>query len=151
MSDPLAQFEADWLVRLQQGAEAAFHYGEVPKDAGFHSAVADDFVGGLGYKRIGFNWELLDASASPSEPRSALGEITEAVAFDISNPSREWLGEDKARHCARQLLGAYSADRLTVVSNRYDGLWNPISGASVEWGFVCFDDTRIALLLIRQP
>jgi len=27
-------------------------------------------------------------------------------------------------------------------------LWNPISGGAVEWGFVGFDASRIAILLL---
>lgn len=151
MSDKLAKFEAGWLHRLNQGALTKFHYGITPPDAGLHSSVADGFVSNLGYKPIGFNWELLDANGDTASPRSASGELTKAFASDIGNPSKSWLGESQARQCAHDLLSAFDDKTLTVVSNRYDGLWNPISGASVEWGFVCFDDAHIALLLVSEP
>lgn len=142
------RFEADWLPRLNQGACTLFKYGEAASGAGLHSGVADEYVSGLGLKPIGFNWELLDACADAEKPRSAIGEITAAIANEISNPSKKWLGQAEAHKCARDLLKAFDPASLTVVSNRYDGLWNPISGASVEWGFVLFDTRHIALLLI---
>ena len=150
MNSALAQFEARWLDRLNQGARTTFKYGKTESGAGLYSAVADAFVSRLGLKAIGFNWELLDASAGSDEPRSALGEITRALAGDIGNPSQDWLGEAAAGECAEDLLSAFDRSALTVVSNRYEGLWNPISGAAVEWGFVCFDDSDIALLLISE-
>ena len=150
MNSALAQFEAKWLNRLNQGARATFNYGKTASGAGLHSAEADAFVTGLGFKAIGFNWELLDASAKADEPRSALGEITRALASDIGNPSQNWLGGAAASECAEDFLAAFDRSALTVVSNRYDGLWNPISDAAVEWGFVCFDDRDIALLLISE-
>ena len=150
MSDALAQFEAGWLHRLTDGARTAFHYGMTPFDAGLHSAVADAFVEGLGFSPIGFNWELLDPNAPSGQPRSGVGQLTQALAHDISNPSKEWLGEAVAVTCAQDLLSAFDSNTLTVVSNRYDGLWNPISGVGVEWAFVCFDDKHIALLLIAD-
>lgn len=148
MSEALARFEGQWLTRLNQGARTAFHHGLTASDAGLHSAVADAFVAEHGYNPIGFNWELLDPHGDPDRPRSAFGEITQAIANDISNPSKDWLGAATARLCAHELLAAFDSKTLTVVSNRFDGLWNPISGAGVEWGFVCFDDKHIALLLI---
>ncbi|MBT8388055.1 MAG: hypothetical protein HKM91_04820 [Altererythrobacter sp.] len=150
MSDALSQFEEKWLSRLNDGARTTFHYGPTPSGSGMHSALADAFVEGFGFTPIGFNWELLDAIAPPDQPRSAIGELTMAFANDISNPSLGWLGEPAALECAQDLLSAFDSAALTVVSNRYDGLWNPISGASVEWGFVCFDDRQAALLLIDE-
>lgn len=150
MSEALARFEAEWLPRLNAGAHTRFHHGLTPPDAGLHSAVADAFVHKHGYLPIGFNWELLDAHGDADSPRSAFGEITKAIANDISNPSKEWLGFTVGSRCAKDFLAAFDSSSLTVVSNRYDGLWNPISDASVEWGFVCFDDKHIALLLIAE-
>lgn len=150
MSDALSQFEEKWLSRLNDGARTTFRRGMTPSDAGLHSAVADTFVEGVGCSPIGFNWELLDANAPSGRPRSAIGELTQALAHDISNPSKEWLGETVALECAQDLLSAFDRRTLTIVSNRYDGLWNPIAGAGVEWAFVCFDDKRIALFLIAE-
>ena len=148
MSDALSRFEAKWLALLDRRAESKFHHTLTPAVTGLHSAVADTFVSQLGYQSIGFNWELVDAHGLAESPRSASGEITRALSHDISNPSRTWLDQGQARECANDLLGAFDRQTLTIVSNRYDGLWNPISGAAVEWAFVCFDDSAIALLLL---
>ncbi|MCK0129543.1 hypothetical protein [Erythrobacter sp. F6033] len=150
MGDPLRQFKADWLERLNSGARTVVETSSRDGENGLYSGVADSFVSGLGYKPIGFNWELLDPSADPESPRSAIAEITSALAGNISNPSQDWLDVATARQCAIQLLEAFDRTALTVVSNRYDGLWNPISGAPVEWGFVLFDNANIALLLITE-
>ena len=151
MSEALSQFEARWLARLNQYTDAVFYHGLTPPDAGLHSAVADAFVSAHGFKPIGYNWELLDANGDVNSPRSALGELAKAIAYDISNPSRVALGLAQSTECAQDFLAAFDSATLTVVSNRYDGLWNPISGAEVEWGFVCFDDKHIALLLLSRP
>ena len=125
-----------------------FRAGEPSPDAFVHSAIADAFAEELGLTPIGFNWELLDASASQDEPRSALGELTKALSHDIANPSTPWLDQSAAHQCANNFLSLFDAADRTVVSNRYDGLWNPISGGAVEWGFVGFDASRIAILLL---
>ncbi|TRD11174.1 hypothetical protein FGU71_04435 [Erythrobacter insulae] len=150
MAKPFEQFEKRWLARLNEGATAHFHHAPLISGTGLYLAAADAFVSGLGYKPIGFNWELLDPVRDAGSARSALGQLAAAFAHDIGNPSNEWLGQAAAAECAEALYGAFDPASLTVVSNRYDGLWNPISGASVEWGFVCFDDAKIALLLITD-
>ena len=154
MTDAFARFEANWLprlqARLQADAKVAFHHGPLPALAGIHSAVADAFVEQHGLQPIGFNWELLDASAAADEPRSALGEMAKALKDNIAQPGKRWLGEQAAQDCASDFLAALDPATRTVVSNRYDGLWNPISGAPVEWGFVGFDDRHAALLLIAS-
>lgn len=150
VGDALDQFEADWLARLNSGAKTVFKYAPRQGGSGLHSSVADAFISDLGFKAISFNWELLDASGDRASPRSALGELKSAIENDISNPSKEWLGERAAINAASQLLTAFDQPSLTVVSNRYDGLWNPIAGQAVEWGFVLFDKDTIALLLITE-
>ena len=150
MSDAFALFEANWLSRLRADAMVAFHYGPLPALAGIHSAVADAFVEQHGMTPIGFNWELLDAHVGADEPRSALGEMIKALSDDVAQPGKRWLGEAAATQCATDFLAALDPATRTVVSNRYDGLWNPISGAPVEWGFVGFDDANAALLLIAS-
>ena len=150
MSDPLARFEAAWLARLQADAMVSFYRGPLPALAGMHAAVADAFVEQHGLKPIGFNWELLDAVAAEDQPRSALGEMVKALSDDIARPGKTWLGEAAAHECASDFLNLFDPLTRTVVSNRYDGLWNPISGAPVEWGFVGFDDAHAALLLITS-
>ena len=150
MSDAFARFEATWLTRLRADALVAFYYGPLPALTGIHSAVADAFVEQHGLQPIGFNWELLDANAAAGEPRSALGEMVKALSDDIAQPGKQWMGEDVATQCATDFLAALDPATRTVVSNRYEGLWNPISGAPVEWGFVGFDDKHTALLLIAS-
>lgn len=126
----------------------AFASAELTDVPGAPAATADGFLSGLGMTAIGYNWELLDASSEADAPRSALAELTSALSRDINSPNRPWLAPDAAALCAKGFLGAFEPWSRTVVSNRYDGLWNPISGAAVEWGFVGFDDQAIALLLI---
>lgn len=150
MSKAAERFSAAWLATLNQGAAVEFHHagGEVP--LGLHTAIADDFMGELGFKRIGFNWELLDAAPEADGPRSAEHQLVEALSKDISNPSCPWLPLGEAERCARDLLSLFDPDTRTLVSNRYDGLWNPVSGAANEWAFVAFDSKLKALLLIAE-
>lgn len=150
MSTGLSEFELRWLDRLNQGAQTLFETREIDGAGGLHSAIADAFVSRLGMKPIGFNWELLDPGAAPGTPRSALSELTSALSNDISSFGKPWLDEADARQCALDFLAGFDPSSLTVVSNRYDGLWNPISGAEIEWGFVAFDRQAIALMLIRE-
>ncbi len=150
MNDPFELFAQEWLSRLRQGARIAFENAPLSERKGTHCDVADGFVEGLGLKPIGFNWELLDASGEIGMTRSALGELTQALSCDISNPSKPWLTYEAAEECSRQFLGLFDAAHMTVVANRYDGLWNPISGAINEWGFVAFDRSNAALLLIAD-
>lgn len=149
MNGRLERFGEKWLGRLNEGARTTFSFRDL-EETGLHSAVADRFVADLGMKPIGFNWELLDTSPGAQRPRSAFAQLVEALTHDISNPARPWLGREEAEECARDFLGAFDPGTRTVVSNRYDGLWNPISGAGVEWGFVASDGDQIALLLITD-
>ncbi len=144
----LKQFESDWLGTLQSGSNVAFASAELQQAPGAPAATADSFVSGLGMRAIGYNWELLDSSSDADAPRSALAELASALSQDINNPNQPWLAPDAAALCAQGFLGAFETWSRTIVSNRYDGLWNPVSGAAVEWGFVGFDDQAIALLLI---
>jgi len=141
-------FAAEWCDRLANGALVLFRHGAPADDAFTHSAIADAFIKSLGMTPIGFNWELLDAQGNVGDTRSALEEITKALSHDLSKPSTPWLDQPSADRCAREFLGLFDADRCTIVSNRFDGLWNPIAGGDVEWGFVGFDQSRIALLLL---
>ncbi|WP_299196217.1 hypothetical protein [uncultured Erythrobacter sp.] len=143
-------FEEAWVERLAGGAQVLFRCGTPDPDAMIHTAIADAFAVSLGLKPIGFNWELLDAAAPAGEPRSAMGEITNALSHDIGNPNKDWLDPEVARQCASDFLGLLEKGACTITSNRFDGLWNPIAGNAVEWGFVGFDQRRIALLLLAQ-
>lgn len=143
-------FERAWAGRLAGGAQVFFRCGTPDPDAQIHTAIADAFAGSLGLTPIGFNWELLDAAAPADEPRSAMGEITNALSHDIGNPGKPWLDPETARKCAQDFLDLFASGSRTVVSNRFDGLWNPVAGKAVEWGFVGFDSDRVALLLLAQ-
>jgi hypothetical protein len=142
------EFAARWLPILSDGAWVRFEHGSPDPAAFIHSAMADGFVGSLGLKPIGYNWELLDPSGDKAAPRSAMGEITSALSYDLANPNRPWLPAEEARRCAGDFLALFDAATRTIVSNRHDGLWNPIAGHAVEWGFVGWDKHRIALLLL---
>lgn len=137
-----------WRSILESGALVKFAYGPRGNQSGNHCEVADTIVGTLGLKQIGFNWELLDAGASPGEPRSGHGELVKALTQNLANPSQPWLSEPQASECADDFVALFDPATLTLVSNRYDGLWNPIAGGSTEWGFVAFDDRQSVLLLL---
>ena len=98
-------------------------------------------------KPIGFNWELLDAHGGPDEPRSALGVMAGAFTNHMEFPKQEWLGEQDALSCASDFVSLFDPSGRTIVSNRLTDFWNPLTDAKIEWGFVGFDDTRIAVLL----
>jgi hypothetical protein len=141
-------FITRWRPVLESGALVKFAYGPRGTVAGNHCDIADQFVGQLGLKKIGFNWELLDASAPEGEPRSGRAELIKAFVNNLANPSQPWLSDVQASECAGEFLDLFDAGTLSLVSNRYDGLWNPIAGGSTEWGFVGFDSTQIVLLLL---
>lgn len=116
---------------------------------GTHCDVADAAASGLGLKTIGFNWELLDAEGGFQDPRSALGTIAGALKSDMEFPQQSWLGADGSAACAQDFLALFNTPR-TILSNRLEGLWNPVSDARIEWAFVGFDDAHAALLLIAR-
>lgn len=151
MSDPFARFGADWLGKLCKNAQIVFEHCPRSTTEGTHCDIADAFVSELGLKPIGFNWELLDASAGQREPRSAFSELVKALSRDIANPNKPALPANQAEQCAQQFIDLFARGPLTIVSNRYDGLWNPISGAATEWGFIGFDQEHAALLLLIAP
>lgn len=132
------------------GAKVRFECG-LRENAGLvHTNIANDYVQSLGYRSIGYNWELLDAEADGQAPRSAIRQIAEALSHELSNPSKDWLPAQTASACASDFLALFDPAGLTVVSNRYDGLWNPIAGFGAEWCFVGFDEQCIAMLLLTE-
>ena len=135
---------------LESGALVKFAYGPRGAQSGNHCEVANQLVATLGLKQIGFNWELLDASAPEDARRSGKGELMKAFTHNLANPSQPWLSEVQAGECADQFLGLFDPTTFTLVSNRYDGLWNPIAGGSTEWGFVGFDNKLSVLLLLAD-
>ncbi|EAQ28764.1 hypothetical protein NAP1_14233 [Erythrobacter sp. NAP1] len=149
-NEAVEQFRTTWLPRLNNGAATLLIHVEGEGDIAPHAVIADNFVGEFGYKRIGFNWELLDATPDAHGPRSAEHQLVEALSKDIANPSKQWLPEESARACSKEFLALFDPEDRTVVSNRYDGLWNPISKAPNEWAFVGFDRQLSVLLLITE-
>ena len=143
-------FITRWRSTLETGALVHFAHGPCEVPGGNHCQIADTFVSALGLKPIGFNWELLDAGAPQDDVRSGVGEVRQALSFRLENPSLPWLPEAHAGECAQEFVGLFDPAHLTLVSNRYDGLWNPIAGGATEWGFVGFDADLIALLLLVE-
>ncbi|MEE4318004.1 MAG: hypothetical protein V2I74_13580 [Erythrobacter sp.] len=151
MSDTLARLDAffgKWRERLC-GHQAEVRFVARPLDAlpGLHSACADSFVTSLGYQPIGANWELLDAEAAPDGARSAAAALVEAFAHDMALPQQPWLGEGDAQAMAGDFLACFDPRTRQIVTNRMYFGWNPLTDAAIEWAFVAFDDTAIALLL----
>ncbi len=147
MTGPQAFIER-WRPILESGALVKFAYGPRGSISGNHCEVADTIVGTLRLKQIGFNWELLDPGAPEGNVRSGRGELLKALTQNLANPSQPWLSQQDASECADQFLALFDPATLTLVSNRYDGLWNPIAGGTTEWGFVGFDAGQTVLLLL---
>ncbi len=151
MSEPLARldaFFARWRGRLCEGAaEVRFTAQALAEPPGLHFACADTFVTALGYQPIGGNWELLDAEAASDEPRSARAALTEAFRKDMVFASEPWLGEADALAMGEDFLACFDPGTRQIVTNRMYFRWNPITDATMEWAFVAFDDSAIALLL----
>jgi hypothetical protein len=144
----LESFFATWQDRLCGGqAEVRFAADALAAPPGLHSTCADSFVTGLGYRPIGGNWELLDAEAGVDAPRSALAALAEAFGNDMVFPGQPWLGDEAARGMAADFLACLAPGSRQIVTNRMYFGWNPITDASIEWAFVAFDGTAIALLL----
>lgn len=150
MSDKAQGFARRWRPVLESGALVHFAYGPRASGTGNHCEVADRFVDTLGLKTIGFNWQLLDPGAPQDEVRSGMGELVKAFTQNLVNPSQPWLSHGEGKACAREFLDLFDLHTLTLVSNRYDGLWHPIAGGATEWGFVGFDSDLIALLLLAE-
>ncbi len=156
MSGKLARldaFIANWRARLERQAEVHFAARSLESPVGTPAHIADDFAHENGFKRIGFDWELLDAEALPSEDRSAIGAFRDALSRDLAMRTG-WLGDDQARECAREFLDAFDPATRMVVTNHIvrsggesEG-WFPISDATFEWAFVAYDERKIALLIV---
>lgn len=146
----LEAFIVEWRKPLETAAKVAFHCAQRSEDFAAPHVTADRFVELLSYKPIGFAWEMLDAADDAGGPRSAMQVIGDALATNMDASKREWLGQERAKACASQFVELFDPISRTVLSNRYDGLWHPISGAQVEWAFVGFDEHKIALLLLSE-
>lgn len=148
MSEAAQAFIERWQPVLKNGALVKFAFGPRSEGPTNHCDIADQFVRTLGLKQIGFNWELLDAGAPQESPRSGKGEFLKALTTDLANPSQPWLSRSQADECANGFFSLFNPVTMTLVSNRFDGLWNPIAGGSTEWGFVGFDEAQVVLLLL---
>lgn len=144
----LDRFIADWREPLEQQAGVLFAAGALDAPSIVYSDVADRFVEAQGLKPIGANWEMLDPSDDDGAPRSAIAFFADALSQNMVLPGRSWLGESRARQCGREFLACFAPRSRTVLTNRLDFGWNPISAANVEWAFIGFDDQKIALLLL---
>ncbi|WP_271439877.1 hypothetical protein [Pontixanthobacter luteolus] len=144
----LDRFIADWREPLEQQAGVLFATGALDAPSLMHTDVADRFVQSQGLRPIGANWEMLDPSGDDSAPRSAIAFFADALSQNMVLPRRSWLGEGRARQCGREFLACFEPRSRTILTNRMDFGWNPISAANVEWAFIGFDDQKIALLLL---
>ena len=151
MSTTLARLDAffeDRGERLNTGrATVTFAAQPLNVPPGLHFACADHFVRGLGYQPIGGNWELLDAEGDAGAPRSARAALVNAFSHDMVFPQEAWLGESGAQVLAEAFLACFDPDTVQIVTNRMYFRWNPITAATIEWAFVAFDSSAIALLL----
>lgn len=91
---------------------------------------------------------MLDAAAAPGAPRSAQEAIAGALEFNMVYTKQEWLGRGAARQCAREFAEAFQNGPCTILTNRMDFGWNPVSDAAIEWAFAGFDDSHFALILV---
>ncbi len=145
----LAGFIERWRSPLERGARVTFERAELAGEIAAPYMIADRFVQMLGFKTIGHNWEMLDPHGAFGEARSALTNLAAATATDMLQPSTDWLSEGQAQQCASGFVDAFDRASRTILSNRYDGLWNPIGSGDIEWAFVGYDDAAIALLLLE--
>lgn len=153
MSETLANLEAfnhRWRAPLESGAQLVFKTRELDDISGTPSAIADSFVGSLGYTPIGANWEMLDPGSDADVPRSANAAMADALTMDMALPQQQWLGEERAKECARDFLECFDLFQRTILTNRMYFGWNPISDAKIEWAFVGYDQSAIALLLLTR-
>jgi len=141
-------FVERWNAPLSEQASVTFALAQNPQPQSTYGDTANAFVEAQGLKPIGFNWELLDPYAAPGEPRSALGTMAEAMAHHMEYPSREWLGEAAALQCAQDFVDLFDAADRTILTNRFGDLWNPLTDARIEWGFVGFDTRHAGLLVL---
>ena len=142
-------FKAAWLNALEERSRVIFEVMPMPDMPGNHCQIADALAAQLDLQTIGYNWELLDAEGALGDARSALSVIAGALGNDMEFPQQAWLGADGAAACAQDFIGLFDAPR-TIVSNRLEGLWNPLTDARIEWAFVGMDGAHAALLLIAR-
>ena len=140
-------FEA-WRGPLERQAGVLFEARLHGESSFGDTTIADRLVESMGLQPIGFNWEMLDASQNDNVPRSAIAAFSDALAKNMVCPSQEWLGVDCAKQCGSECIDSFKPATRTILTNRLDMGWNPISAATIEWAFVGFDERKIALLLV---
>ncbi|MDN3646675.1 hypothetical protein QWY75_10735 [Pontixanthobacter aestiaquae] len=146
--EKLNRFIADWREPLESQADVLFEARMRDTPPGIHTEIADSLVESLGLTPIGVNWEMLDDAADRDEPRSAVAAFCDALSNNMVFSSTKWLGEGKAAQCYSDFVGSFKHYNRTILTNRLEWGWNPISQATLEWAFIGFDDRKIALLLL---
>lgn len=144
----LNQFIAVWREPLESQAGLLFEARMLENSLRNHTEIADNFVSSLGLTPIGMNWEMLDDSADKAAPRSARAAFCDAFSHNMVFSFTEWLGESRAAQCYSDFMSCFTPSYRTILTNRLDIGWNPISKATFEWAFIGFDDQKIALLLL---
>ncbi len=146
----LAAFHAEWRAPVEDRARLVFE--AKPRDGSpeLHTAIADRFVSSLGYQPIGPHWEMLDDGADASVPRSAIAAFTDALGGSMTNSKDIWLGDARAAQCGRAFVECFTPGWRTILTNRIDLGWHPISPAEIEWAFVGFDNQKIALFMVTD-
>lgn len=156
MNETAARLDAfieQWHEPLAQKTDVFFHSKTRDEIAFAPANVANLFVAECGFASIGHHWEMLDILATPQGARSARGAFVDALSKDLSMKS-DWLGAARALKCAEQFIGAFEPAQATVLTNHIvrkageSEAWNPISKAELEWAFVGYDDSAIALLVL---
>lgn len=149
----LEVFIEQWREPLSQKAEVFFHSKAHSNFAVAPANTANSFVAECGFASIGYHWEMLDGLAPVGGARSARGAFVDALSKDLGMKS-DWLGSVSALECAEQFIAAFETVQATILTNhivRMGGeseAWNPISNAELEWAFIGYDDSAIALLLL---
>lgn len=144
--EKLRAFETRWRERLEAAASVEFRVGERGDAAIAPYAIADAFAVSQGFKPIGYNWEMLDAMAAEDEARSAIAALADAARHHMAFPKQVWLGADASRF-AREFVSAFGSS-ATILTNRMDFGWHPLTDAQIEWAFVGYDDSHIALVVL---
>lgn len=156
MNDAIARLDAfieQWRVPFEAKAEVFFRSEPRGDIAGAPAHIANSAIARSGFTPIGHHWEMLDTVAPPEGVRSARGALVDALSKDLGLQS-EWFGAERALICAEQFLEAFDPHQITVLTNhivRMGGeseAWNPITSAELEWAFVGYDDSAIAILVL---
>jgi|GEM_PF-542089 len=156
MSSELAKLEAfisKWREPLEAMATVDFSARMLDGEVTAPTQAADNFSAENGFESIGFNWELLDSHAKPSEVRSALGAFKDAFSLDLVMNS-QWLGDVAALECGREFIASFKPLQRMFLTNhiiREEGkseMWNPVTTRTFDWAFVGMDDRKIAILVV---